>query len=58
MLSENERSNIEILRQGMTKKSSLDQKKLDMFKNWLLEKRIHIFCPIIMKLGENNHLMR
>ena len=28
-----------------------------MFKNWTL-KRIHNFCPIRMKLGENDYHMR
>ena len=27
-------------------------------KNWPLLKKLHIFCPIIIKLGENNYLMR
>ena len=27
-------------------------------QNLTICKKIHIFCPILMKLGENNHLMR
>ena len=34
-----------------------EEKEQDAFKNWPMIK-IHIFCPTLMKLGENDELMR
>ena len=35
-----------------------EEKKQDTFKYWPLTKKIYIFCPIFMKLCENNYLLR